>query len=215
MADSSDRHGESRKYLYLLGLGLLLGLMLGWTLLNLNQAGLFGQPGFHGAEVLAPEPVADFTLVGADEQRVSLSDFRGKLVLLYFGYTYCPDICPATLAELALAKRALGINGNQLQVVMVTVDPERDTPRVLSTYLRRFDPSFVGLTGPLEEIASVAVALGIVHEKQEGTIDTGYLINHTGSVLAVDKGGYLRLLFPPGTKGKEIAADMRLLLKEA
>lgn len=213
MIDSQSHQARSYPRLYLMGGVLLLGVMLGGLLLALSQVGLFGQPAFHGTEITPPEPVADFTLLGPGEQRVSLSDFSGKFVLLYFGYTYCPDICPATTAELALANRALGADANQLQVIMVTVDPERDVPRVLATYLKRFDPTFLGLSGPLEEIASVAASLGIFHEKHEGTSDTGYLVDHTGSVLVIDRDGYLRLLFPPGTRGKEIAADLRHLLK--
>jgi protein SCO1/2 len=215
MSDSDHHKGKSRTRLYLIVPGLILAGVIGWLLLNLSQAGLFGRPSFHGTEVVVPEPAADFTLTGLGEQRVKLSDFRGQLVLLYFGYTYCPDICPATLAELALARRALGSDGSQVQVIMVSIDPERDTPGVLATYLKRFDPSFVGLSGPLDEIASVAISLGIFHEKHEGTVDTGYLVNHTGSVLAIDREGYLRLLYPPGTRGQDIAADLRHLLKEA
>jgi protein SCO1/2 len=171
------------------------------------------QPAFHG--IYSPEQprAADFTLTAQAGRRVALSDFRGKLVLLYFGYTHCPGICPATLAEIAQARRALGpVLAATTQVVMVSVDPERDTPQRLAAYLGHFDPSFLGLTGTPDEIATVATRYGIYYRRSEGTPATGYVIDHTSMTIVVDGSGHVRLLFPFGTTAEAIAEDLGHLL---
>jgi protein SCO1/2 len=161
----------------------------------------------------SPQPVADFTLTSQTGEPVSLSDLRGKVVLLYFGYTFCPDACPTTLAELKKAKAALGTAGEDLQVVMVSVDPERDTPQALGKYLAAFDPTFLGLTGSEEAILAAATPLGIYYARNEGSPATGYLVDHTTTVAAIDRDGYLRIVYPFETQGEDIAADMRYLLR--
>lgn len=172
----------------------------------------FGNPNFHGVLMQSPDPVPDFTLTDQNGQPVSLSDFRGKLVLLYFGYTFCPDVCPTTLNELKKAQAALGKSAGDVQVIMVSVDPERDTPEKLGEYLLHFDPSFIGLTGTEEELLTAATPLGIFFSKDEGTAATGYLVNHTATVSLIDADGYLRLVYPYGTTGADIAADAKRLL---
>jgi protein SCO1/2 len=128
---------------------------------------------------------------------------------MYFGYTFCPDICPASLAELADATEELGEQAEEVQVVMVSVDPARDTPEALSEYMDYFDPSFVGLTGSNEEIAAVADAYGVFYQAEEGTAATGYLVDHLASVFVIDKNGDWVEIFSYGTSGEEIAADVR------
>ena len=169
---------------------------------------------YHGQELRPPQPVADFTLTAAGDRRVSLSQFRGKLVVLYFGYTFCPDVCPTTLAELGRGLQKMGGRAADVQVIMITVDPERDTPARLAEYVGHFDPTFIGLTGAAEQIAAVAKGLGIHYQKREGTAASGYLVDHTASVLALDRTGALRLLFPFGAPGDEIAEDLRRLLDD-
>lgn len=171
------------------------------------------QPAFHG--ILSPERprAADFTLTAHVGRRVALSDFRGKLVLLYFGYTHCPGVCPATLAEIGRALRALGpALAATTQVLMVSVDPERDTPDQLAAYLGHFAPSFLGLTGTPDEIAAVAARYGIYYRKSEESPATGYVIDHSSVTIVVDGSGHVRLLFPFGTQAEEIAEDLRHLL---
>ncbi len=135
-------------------------------------------------------------------------------MLLYFGYTYCPDVCPTTLSNLARAKEKLGGNGDKVQVVMISVDPARDKPEALANYVASFDSSFIGLTGTPDEIAAVAKPYGIFYAKGEGTVKSGYLVDHTASVLVVDKAGNLRLVYSLDTPGDDIAADLRYLVRE-
>ena len=125
---------------------------------------------FAGAYVNSDKPVPDFTLNSADGP-VSLSDFAGKYVFLYFGYTFCPDICPGTLSNLAAVRKELGDDADKMQVIMVSVDPQRDTPEVLAKYTQHFDPTFIGLTGTKEEIDAAGEPLGIFYEIHEGSAD--------------------------------------------
>jgi protein SCO1 len=158
-------------------------------------------------------PVADFTLTRADTgQAVALSSLRGKVVVLYFGYTFCPDVCPMTLARLAQARTLLGQRGDDIQVAMITVDPERDTAAVLGRYVAAFDPTFIGLTGAPEQVTPVAASLGIYVKKNEGSAATGYLVDHGSQMLVIDRDGYLGLLIPPTLEAPAVANDLRVVL---
>jgi protein SCO1/2 len=165
-------------------------------------------PAMHGVVLQSPERAADFTLDGSAGTPLSLSDFRGKFVLLYFGYTYCPDVCPTTLQDLAVTVDALGEKADDLQVVMVSVDPDRDTPEYLGEYLEHFDPGFLGATGTLDELEAVASRYGVFFDKAEGSAATGYLVDHTSSVTLIDDDGYVREVFPYGVTGEDMAADI-------
>jgi len=195
-----------------LGLLLVAAAVVAWSVINGRLP--FGAPTFHGTVIQSPDLAADFTLTASTGERLSLSDLRGKVVLMYFGYTFCPDACPTTLNELKKVPPALGDRADEVQVVMVTVDPQRDTPEVLREYLSHFDPTFLGLTGTEEEILAAATPLGIYFSAHEGSAATGYLVDHTTSVLAIDKAGYLRLLYSFATPGEDIAADMRHLVRQ-
>lgn len=168
---------------------------------------------YHGLYLDSPTQATDFTLTSQTGDPVSLSDLRGKLVLLYFGYTFCPDVCPTTLSTLNQALELMGKKADDVQVVMVSVDPERDTPEVLANYLSNFNPSFMGLTGTHDQIASAATGLGVFFEKHEGSAATGYLVDHTASVMALDQQGRLRLVIPFETSAEDIASDLTQLLK--
>ena len=198
-------------WLVLAGVLVLGGVAL-WSVVNGRLP--FGAPSFNGTVIQSPDLTADFTLTASTGERLSLSDLRGKVVLLYFGYTFCPDACPTTLNELKKVPAALGDRADEVQVVMVTVDPQRDTPEVLREYLAYFDPSFLGLTGTEEEILAAATPLGIYFAAHEGSPASGYLVDHTTSVLAIDKEGYLRLLYSFETPGEAIADDMRHLVRQ-
>ena len=183
---------------------MLLGFLVGWAIIS-----LIGTPyTYHGTLIQSPEPDRNFTLTGPGGEAVSLRDFRGKAVLLYFGYTFCPDVCPATMVELARATEMLGEDANKTQVIMISVDPDRDSPEKLADYVTHFDPSFIGVTGSEDEVAAVATQYGIFYEKHEGTVASGYLIDHTASVVVVDADGYLRLVYPFGTAAEDIAEDL-------
>jgi protein SCO1/2 len=195
---------------------LVLSLLCGLLLLTLTGCGVAGlgeeEPTFHGTFLDGEQPAEEFTLVGADGQDVAISDYRGKLVVMYFGYTFCPDICPLTLSKLADAREQLGDDAGDVQVVMITVDPARDTPEDVQTHAQRFDPSFVGLGGSPEQLSAVATELGIYIQKQPGTEATGYLVDHTASVLVLDQEGALRLVMPFDQTVDEVREDLSNLL---
>jgi len=188
-------------------LALVVVASLGWLVVS-----RFRPYVFHGMVLQSPQPAADFTLTGHNGQPVSLSDYRGQLVLLYFGYTTCPDVCPTTLADLHRARELLGRRAQDVQVMMITVDPERDSVATLAEYIPHFDPTFMGLTGTPEQIAEIATYYGVFYERQAGNSSLGYLVNHTATVMAIDRLGYLRVVLPFGTAPQDIAADLNYLL---
>lgn len=195
-----------------LALGLLFGLITTQFLSGNLQIGSYT---YHGTRFETTEPMDDFTLTDHNGNQSSLSDYQGKVLLLYFGYTYCPDVCPTSLNELATAMDKLSSKDReQVQVLMVTVDPERDSPETLAAFLAHFDPSFVGLTGTEAEIAAAAEPFGIFYQKQDGTANTGYLVDHTASVFALNKEGALRVVYSFNTPANDIAADLRRLVDE-
>lgn len=168
---------------------------------------------YHGLYLDSPMSVPAVTLTDQNGQPASLADYRDKVVLVYFGYTFCPDVCPTTLTEVNKALDLLGNQADQVQMVMISVDPERDTPAVLANHLSNFNPSFVGMTGTPDQIASAAMPFGVFYEKHEGTAATGYLVDHTASVMVLDREGRMRLVLPFETPAEDIAADLRQLLK--
>lgn len=203
---------KNKNWFLIIG-GLVAGLLVGWLIITYFTGNL-GPPNFHGTVLQSPDTVTNFTLTSANG-KVSLSDLRGKVVLLYFGYTFCPDVCPATMVELKKAMNGLSDRDSQdIQVVMVSIDPLRDTPEILQEYVQHFHPSFIGLTGSDEEISAITTQMGVFYEKHEGSPESGYLIDHTATVIVVDKDGYLRLLYPFGTPGEEIAKDLRYLARD-
>ncbi len=185
----------------------VLGIvLLGWRWWTLSRTPQYG------IVIDATEPAQDFTLDASLGRPVSLSEFRGKPVLLYFGYTTCPDVCPTTLADLRMAMQELGSNQDKVQVLFVTVDPERDTAERLAAYLKYFDPGFIGLTGSVPDIEAIASRFGVFFKKNETSSAADYLMDHTSAVLLLDSDGKLRLMFPYGTTGKQLASDTKLYL---
>lgn len=170
-------------------------------------------PTFSGMLLQGASAAHDFSLVDENGEQVRLSDFRGKPVLLYFGYTFCPDVCPTTMAELGKMMRELGDQADDVQVVMISVDPERDTPERLAEYVRYFHPDFIGLTGTEEEVSQAATPLGVYYAKQEVEGASGYLMDHTATVLMIDKDGSTRMIWPYGTPAEDMAEDVRYFLR--
>ena len=166
---------------------------------------------FGGAVIQSTQKVPRTELTSVDGP-VRLTDFEGKVVVVYFGYTFCPDVCPATLSKLAESLRLLGDKADDVQVVMVSVDPARDTPEALAEYVTHFDPSFIGLTGEPDVVNRVATLYGVVYEKAEGTEGSGYTIDHTSTVILVDKEGYLKLVLPFEGSAEQIASDIDYFL---
>lgn len=168
---------------------------------------------FAGLELTAPQPAPNFTLESADGP-VQLSDYQGKFVFLYFGYTFCPDACPTTMATLAQLKRQLGDDADQVQVIMITIDPERDTAENMAEYVAFFDDSFVGLTGDKAEIDAAGAPFGLYYEKEEGSAATGYLMSHTTRVYLLDREQNARVAYALDADVDAIAADIQFLLNE-
>lgn len=168
---------------------------------------------FHGTVIQSPETSYDFTLTGGNGD-VSLSDFRGKLVLIYFGYTFCPDICPATLGNVNQALKEIGAKAEDIQLIMISLDPQRDTPEKLEQYVAHFNPTFIGITGTQEQVDTVTSLYGIFYEKKEGSEATSYLIDHTATLMVIDREGYLKLVFPFGVTADEIADDLKYMLRQ-
>lgn len=142
----------------------------------------------------------------------SLDDHQGEVTLLYFGYTHCPDFCPTTLAELQSVKSLLGNDVERVNMVMVTVDPERDTPERLNEYMSFFDPSFIGLSADLETTERAKRDYNVMATRREVDSASGYLIDHSTSLLAIDPDGFLRLTWAYGTAPEAIAEDVQHLL---
>jgi protein SCO1 len=178
---------------------------------------LFGEPAsFRGTTYAEPYPVAPgFELSSARDTSFRLSDTRGKVVALFFGYTSCPDICPTTMAELNQALQQLGDQADQVQVLFVTVDPKRDTPERVQEYVDHFNSSFIGLSGSEPELAVVWNDYGVFRQVVDGTSAAGYLVDHTARVTLIDQQGNLRVSFPFDTPVEDVVHDLDLLLRES
>ena len=144
----------------------------------------------------------------------TLKDFAGKVVVIFFGYTQCPDVCPTSMAELAEVKKLLGADGTKLQGLFVTVDPERDRPEVLKAYMENFDPTFLALIPTPEQLALMAKDFKIYYKKVEGKTPTSYTMDHSAGSYVFDTQGKLRLFTRYGTGAKPLAQDIAILLKQ-
>jgi len=164
------------------------------------------RPSFHGAVINPPIPAAEIKLPDSNGAPFTLSNLRGKVVILYFGYTNCPDECPLTMAHLKLAMDMLGDKSKDVQVVMISTDPARDTAEAMKDFLGKFDPSFVGLVGTPDELTKVWKDYGVTVEDSGET--------HSFFIYMIDQGGNFRETFLPDSLPADIAADTRLLLSE-
>ena len=174
-----------------------------------------GKPEFRGVDISEVEYARDIPLPDHNGQQRSLKDFRGKVVVVFFGYTQCPDVCPTTMQEMAEVKKMLGPDGDRLQSIFVTVDPERDTPDMLKAYMGNFDPSFLALRGTPEQTAAVAKDFKIYFKKVDGKTPTSYTMDHSAGSYIYDTQGRLRVYYRYGSGAEALAADVRTLLKEA
>lgn len=195
-------------YIPIYVLSALLGIALLFVL-------VFKKPyTFNGTVIEPPLPMEDFLLKTANNESFRLSDQDGKITLLFFGYTNCPDVCPTTLAEFKQVYEKLGDDAQNVQFVMITADPERDTPDRISEFVSFFNPVFVGLSGERSELEKVYKEFSVFVEKQETDSAAGYLVSHTASVFVLDQNSDLRLTFPYGTSASEMTDDIAQLLKE-
>jgi protein SCO1/2 len=192
----------------LLGVGLLFGGL--WIYRT-----YIAPPPLRGVAIESVRPAYDFELQSGEDQSVRLSQYRGKVVALYFGYTFCPDVCPKSLADLSLAIDQLGADGDDVQVLFVSVDPERDTPLRADQYAKGFSPAFVGMTGTPDDIARVAGAYGVFYQRQEAPDSSaGYLMDHSATVLVIDRKGQLRTIWPFDFARDDMVNDFKTLLSQ-
>jgi protein SCO1/2 len=193
----------------LFGLSVLIGLaaIVGFQIFGKSYE-------FQGSLIDPPFPAADFALTDQHGETFILSDHGGEVVLIFFGYTNCPDVCPVTLSEFRQVKAQLGEKADRVQFVYITVDPARDTVERIGEHLENFDPTFVGLTGDLSDLEPVWKAYGVYAAKVDTGSVAGYLVDHTARVYAIDVNGNLRLTYPFETDSDAIADDVFFLLGE-
>ena len=194
--------------LYIAAGTLSLALVVGW-IISLRPYE------FHGTIITPPLPLSDISLQTEGGESFHLSEQKGKIVLLFFGYTNCPDVCPITLGTFKQVYERLGEDAQNVKFVMITADPERDTPDRVAAYAARFSPEFIGLSGNLNDLQSLWKELGVFVEKQESTSAAGYLVSHTASVYVLDQNGGLIMTLPYGTSAIDMANDVGELLKKS
>ena len=171
------------------------------------------KPKFNAIDITGADYAKGFTLMDQNGQNRSLSDFKGKVVVLFFGYTQCPDVCPTSMTELAEVKRLLGADADKLQGAFVTVDPARDTPEMLKAYMANFDPTFVAFIPTPEQLAVVAKDYKIYYKKVDGKTPTSYTMDHSAGSYVYDTQGNLRLYSRYGVGENVLAQDIQTLLK--
>lgn len=190
-----------------LGLVVLIGVVMAITLI------FPGTANFRGTLYDPALPASEIELTQADGSNFKLSEKRGEIVLLFFGYTFCPDVCPTTLSELRKIKSELGEDAALVQVVYITVDPDRDTPEKVQEYVSLFNPTFIGLSGSLEELEPVWQDYGVYREIEDVGSASGYVVTHTARVYLIDPDGNLRLSYAFGTPTDDILHDVKLVLR--
>ena len=171
-------------------------------------------PKFQLTDVTGAKFGSKLDLTDHNGKRRTLEDFKGKVVVVFFGFTHCPDACPTTLAELAAVSKELGPDAERMQVLVVTVDPARDTPEVLRQYVPSFDPRFLGLYGTLDETTAAAKEFKVYVQKQPLPAG-GYTVDHSAGTFIIDPQGRLRLFGQYGASSKALLHDVRLLLQGA
>jgi len=170
------------------------------------------KPSFNSIDVSGSDLGTDLSLTDFNGKPRTLQDFKGKVLVVFFGFVQCPDVCPTALAEFKQVKNQLGQDGERLQVVFVTVDPERDTPEILREYVTQFDPSFLGLRGDADATARVAKSFKVFYAKVPGKEPGSYTMDHTAGVYIYDPEGHLRLFARHNTGAEALTSDIRQLL---
>jgi protein SCO1/2 len=169
---------------------------------------------FKAIDITGAEYARELNLTDAEGRRRTLADFKGKVTVVFFGYTQCPDVCPTTLLELAQVRQALGADGARVQGIFVTIDPERDTPEVLKAYVANFGADFVALRGTLDETRAAAKQFKVYYSKVPGKTDTSYTMDHTAGSFVFDSQGRVRLFTRYGSGAEALTHDLKLLLAQ-
>jgi protein SCO1/2 len=193
---------------------LLQSLVAGATVIALGACSE-KKPSFSAIDLTGADYARGFQLTDHNGQPRSLNDFKGKLVVVFFGYTQCPDVCPTSMAELAEVKASLGADAGKLQGIFVTVDPERDTPEVLKAYMGNFDPSFLALRPTPEQLAALAKDFKIYYKRVDGKTPTSYTMDHSAGSYVYDTQGQLRLYARYGSGAQALSTDLKTLLKQS
>jgi protein SCO1/2 len=167
---------------------------------------------FNAVDITGADYAKDFSLKDADGKVRSMADFKGKAVVLFFGYAQCPDVCPTTMTEMAQVKQQLGKDGDKLQVLFVTVDPARDTPEVMKAYMGAFDPNFIALIPTPDELAATAKDFKVYYKKVDGKTPTSYSMDHSAASFIYDPQGRLRLYARYGAGVPSMVSDLKTLL---
>lgn len=167
---------------------------------------------FEGNDISGTHLGRDLSMVDTTGQLRTLADYRGKVLLIFFGYTQCPDVCPTALAQAAQALQLLGDQAGDVQVLLISVDPARDTPQILGAYVHAFDPSFVGLTGTPEQLDKTARSFKAFYAKEPGPTPAQYAMNHSAAFYLMDQNGEARALLGPALTPEDMAHDIKLLL---
>ena len=187
------------------------------TLLSACDAGAPGgaaRPSFKGVDITGAEYARSLALTDADGQPRTLAEFKGKVVVVFFGYTQCPDVCPSTMAELAEVKRSLGADGARVQGIFVSVDPARDTAPLLKSYVANFGPDLIGLRGTADETKAAAKEFKVFYAQVPGKTASSYTVDHTAGSYVFDAQGRVRLFTRYGSGAQALADDLKLLLAE-
>lgn len=193
----------------------LAAAVLAGAALSLGACSERSQAGFNAIDVTGADYAKDFALTDYNGQPRSLRDYQGKIVVMFFGYTQCPDVCPTSLSELVAVRKLLGPDGDKLQGLFITIDPERDTPELLKAYMANFDPSFVALRADTpEKLAALAKDYKVYYKKVEGKTPTSYTMDHSAGSYVYDTQGRLRLYTRYGSGAEALAADIKLLLQQ-
>ena len=191
----------------------------GLALLAMTSSLLMGcspdKPQFKSIDLTGADYAQGFSLADHSGQSRTLKDFAGKVVVVFFGFTQCPDVCPTSMAELAEVKKLLGADGDKLQAIFITVDPERDTPEMLKAYMGNFDPNFLALRPTPEQLPQVAKDFKIYYKKVDGKTKGSYTMDHSAGSYIFDQQGRIRLYNRYGTGAEVLASDIRLLIKSS
>ena len=171
------------------------------------------KPAFKSIDLTGADYAQGFSLTDHNGQLRTLKDFAGKVVVVFFGFTQCPDVCPTSMAELAQVKQLLGADGDKLQAIFITVDPERDTPELLKAYMGNFDPSFLALRPTPEQLPQLAKDFKIYYKKVDGKTPGSYTMDHSAGIYIFDEKGRIRLYNRYGAGAEVLASDIKLLIK--
>ena len=178
-----------------------------------DRGGAGSKPAFKGVDITGADYAKDFELADPEGRLRHMADFKGKVTVVFFGFTQCPDVCPTTMLELAAARKALGADGDRVQGIFITIDPERDTPQVLKAYVDNFGADFVALRGDLEQTKMVAKNFRVFYAKVPGKTEGSYTMDHTAGSYIFDTAGRIRLFTRYGGGAEPLKHDLQLLLQ--